>query len=73
MTGTDHYTLITADYPHYLCAKLEERLKGVAIFLNGAIGGMQSPGGVKVPDPATGRPAPEDSFLKAELIGRRIA
>jgi hypothetical protein len=66
-------TLITADYPHYLCAKLEERLKGVAIFLNGAVGGMQSPGGAKVPDPATGRPAPEDSFLKAELIGRRIA
>lgn len=66
-------TLITADYPHYLCAKLEERLKGVAIFLNGAVGGMQSPGGAKVPDPATGRPAPDDSFLKAEIIGGRIA
>jgi hypothetical protein len=66
-------TLITADYPHYLCAKLEERLGGVAIFLNGAVGGMQSPSDAKVPDPATGRPAPENSFLKAELIGRRVA
>ena len=66
-------TLITADYPDYLCAQLEQRLGGVAVFLNGAVGGMQSPLGAKVPDPATGRPAPENSFLKAELIGRRVA
>ncbi len=66
-------TLITADYPHFLCAELEQRLDGVAVFLNGAVGGMQSPLGAKVPDPATGRPAPENSFLKAELIGRRVA
>jgi len=45
----------------------------VAIFLNGAVGGMQSPLGAKVPDPATKRPAPENSFLKAEVIGRRVA
>jgi len=66
-------TLITADYPHYLCSELEQRLDGVAIFLNGAVGGMQSPLGAKVPDPATKRPAPENSFLKAEVIGRRVA
>jgi hypothetical protein len=65
--------LITADYPHYLCARLEQRFEGVAIFLNGAVGGMQSPLGATVPDPVTGRPAPENSFLKAELIGRRVA
>lgn len=66
-------TLITADYPHYLCAQLEQRFDGVAVFLNGAVGGMQSPLGAVVPDPASGRPAPENSFLKAELIGRRVA
>src|SRR5712692_7060303 len=66
-------TLITADYPYFLCAELEQRLDGVAVFLNGAVGGMQSPLGATVPDPATGRPAPENSFLKAEVIGRRVA
>jgi hypothetical protein len=66
-------TLITADYPHYLCAQLEQRFDGVAVFLNGAVGGMQSPLGAVVPDPVTGRPAPDNSFLKAELIGRRVA
>lgn len=66
-------TLITADYPHFLCSQIEQQFDGVAVFLNGAVGGMQSPLGATVPDPATGRPAPENSFLKAELIGRRVA
>jgi len=66
-------TLITADYAHFLCHQIEQRFDGVAVFLNGAVGGMQSPLGASVPDPATGRPAPENSFLKAELIGRRVA
>src|SRR5437016_10406492 len=66
-------TLITADYPRYLCEQIEQRFDGVAVFLNGAVGGMQSPLGASVPDPATNRPAPENSFLKAELIGRRVA
>jgi hypothetical protein len=66
-------TLITADYPHYLYEELEQRLDGVAVFLNGAVGGMQSPLGAQVPDPVSLRPAPENSFLKAELIGRRVA
>jgi hypothetical protein len=66
-------TLITADYPRFLCSQIEQQLDGVAVFLNGAVGGMQSPLGASVPDPATGRPAPENSFLKAEIIGRRVA
>ena len=66
-------TLITADYPYYLCEQIEQRFDGVAVFLNGAVGGMQSPLGTSVPDPATKRPAPENSFHKAELIGRRVA
>jgi hypothetical protein len=66
-------TLITADYPYYLCAALEQRFEGVAVFLNGAVGGMQSPLGANVTDPATARPAPENSFHKAELIGHKVA
>ncbi len=66
-------TLITADYAGYLYSRLEERLGGVAVLLVGAIGGMQSPLGAKVNDPATGQPAPDASFRKAELIGRRVA
>jgi len=66
-------TLITADYPHYLCTQLEQSLDGVAVFLNGAVGGMQSPLDAEVTNPLTGKPAPENSFYKAELIGRRVA
>ncbi|HKW96292.1 MAG TPA: hypothetical protein VJN43_01100 [Bryobacteraceae bacterium] len=66
-------TLITADYPHFLTTGLEARLGGVAVFVNGAVGGMQSPLGAVVPDGVTGKPAPENSFLKAEVIGRNVA
>jgi len=66
-------TEITADYAGYFYRRLEERLGGVAVLVVGAIGGMQSPLGAKVTDPATGQAAPDNSFRKAELIGRRVA
>jgi len=66
-------TLITADYLASFYARLEELGGGVAVFVNGAIGGMQSPLGAKVIDPETGRAAPENSFRMAEIIGRRVA
>jgi hypothetical protein len=66
-------TEITADYAGYFYTRLEERLGGVAVLLIGAIGGLQSPLGAKVMDPATGQPAPDNSFRKAELIGARVA
>jgi hypothetical protein len=66
-------TLVTADYPAHLYARLEELLGGVAVFINGAIGGMQSPLGTRIRDPATGADVPDGSFRKAELIGRRVA
>lgn len=66
-------TLITADYPFYLCLELERRFQGVAVFLNGAVGGMQSPLGAAIIDSASGQPAADDSFQKAEIIGRRVA
>ena len=64
---------ITADYPGYFYARLEAKLGGMAVLWNGAVGGMQSPLGAKVKDPATGSIAAENSFLKAEIIGHRIA
>ncbi len=66
-------TLITADYPYYLCNEVEQKFDGVAIFLNGAVGGMQSPLGATVIDTASGRPVEESTFQKAEIIGRGVA
>lgn len=65
-------TLLTADYSGYLCAELERRLGGTAVFVNGAVGGMQSPLGSTVKD-AQGRVIPETTFEKAEFIGKRVA
>ena len=66
-------TGITADYPGFFYKRLESMLGGMAVLWNGAVGGMQSPLGARVNDPATGSPAPENSFRKAEIIGQRIA
>ena len=66
-------TLITADYTGYLTRRLEGQLGGTAVFINGAVGGLQSTLGVKVKDPETGKTAPDNSFEKTELIGRRVA
>jgi hypothetical protein len=60
-------TQITADYSAALYKRLEERRGGLAVFVNGAVGGMQSPLGAKVGD------TPNNSFEKAERIGQRVA
>lgn len=60
-------TEITADYSGYLRAHLEQLLGGTAIFVNGAVGGMQSPLGAKFEN------IPDSSFEKAEHIGKRVA
>lgn len=36
-------TLLTADYPGPLCARVEEKTGGACLFLTGAIGGLMSP------------------------------
>jgi hypothetical protein len=66
-------TLITADYPFFLCNELEKEFAGVAVFLNGAVGGMQSPLGATVIDKTSGQPTSENTFRKAEIIGRSVA
>ena len=60
-------TLITSDYSGYLRDELETRLGGVAVFINGAVGGMQSPLGAKIDGVA------EESFAKAKFIGEHVA
>ena len=60
-------TEITADYSGYLRARLEQLLEGTAVFVNGAVGGMQSPLGAKFEN------IPDSSFEKAKHIGDRVA
>ena len=36
-------TLISADWPNYLCQKVESTLGGTCVLLNGALGGMVTP------------------------------
>ncbi|MBY0373301.1 MAG: hypothetical protein K2Q23_04860, partial [Bryobacteraceae bacterium] len=66
-------TLISADYLEAFYRKVETLRGGVAVFLNGAIGGMQSPLGAKIFDPLTLTAAPKDSFRFSEVIGEKLA
>ena len=66
-------TEVTADYAHWLCQYAEDRLGGTAIFFNGSIGKVSTLGEqVGVTDPATGAPAEDRSWKKAELIGTTL-
>jgi hypothetical protein len=60
-------TAITADYSGYLRDQLEKRLGGIAVFINGAVGGMQSPLNTKIEGVA------EATFEKARYIGEHVA
>ena len=63
-------TEISADYPHWLCDYLENRVGGMAIFFNGSIGKVSSLGSdVALQDPETGSLAADGSLRKAELLG----
>jgi hypothetical protein len=66
-------TLISADYVGAYYRVIETLRGGTAVFMNGAVGGMQSPLGATVIDPTTRAPAPPGSFRFAETIGERIA
>ncbi len=52
---------LTSDYVGYLCDKVEEKLGGVAVFMNGALGGMITPD------------TDEHTFEKAKEIGHTLA
>ena len=66
-------TQISADYPGFFYKRLEAKLGGMAVLWNGAVGGMQSPLGAKIKDPATDSIAAENSFRKTQILGERIA
>lgn len=66
-------TQISADYPGFFYKRLEATLGGMAVLWNGAVGGMQSPLGARIMDPATGSIAAERSFRKTQVLGERIA
>jgi hypothetical protein len=65
---------ITADYPHWVREYLERDYGGIAIFVSGSIGKVSALGeDVVLRDPKTGVAAPEGTWLKAELLGARLA
>lgn len=82
-------TFLTSDYPHFLRARLEERLGGTAVFFAGAVGGILGPltqfGEVdgkppwQIPlrdeecRPVEGGFAEHDTFDKARSIGCSVA
>jgi hypothetical protein len=67
-------TLITADYPHWLCQYVEDHGGGTAVFFNGSIGGLLSTLGDQVAllDPDTGQVAKDGTWKKAELFGNTV-
>jgi len=77
--------LITSDFPHYVREGLEkgifledslvmEGLGGIALYTNGAIGGlMTTPPDFELTDPLTGEAYTNPSFEKARVQGTNIA
>ncbi len=65
-------TLVTSDFPHYLRARMEERLGGTCVFLVGSIGGLMTPLGLSLTG-ADGKPVPADSLALAQAVGKRAA
>jgi hypothetical protein len=64
-------TLVTADFPHFLAARMESSLGGSCVFTVGAIGGLMTPLGVKLT--LDGAEVPRESFEHARWIGDRAA
>ena len=60
-------TLITADFPGYLCRKVEEHFGGAALFWNGAIGGLLTTTG-----PNTYANAKKIGYTVADIIDKKL-
>lgn len=65
--------LLTADFPHYLREAMEKQGTGPVVYVSGPLGGLLSPLHVTTIDPVTSKPAPDDSFRKAEVLGQKVA
>ncbi|NOZ86420.1 MAG: hypothetical protein GXP49_09135 [Deltaproteobacteria bacterium] len=69
--GSNH--LISADFPASLVSTLEEAYPGaVGIYWQGMVGGLMTPLGVEVKDD-NGKVLEENSFAKADRLGRLVA
>ena len=67
-------TEITADYPGWVCRRLEEQFGGVAVFFNRALGKVSTLGNqVALLDPLTARVAEDGGWRKPELLGATLA
>lgn len=53
-------TLITADFPKWVCDEIEENIGGITVYTSGALGGLLSP------------KWPESTFEGAEEYGRKV-
>lgn len=65
-------TLISADFPAALTARMEQEWGGIALYASGALGGQIGSGRVKLRDPDTGS-VPDSRVRLTELIGREVA
>jgi len=64
-------SLISADFPHALVARMEKDWGGVALYASGDLGGQIGSGRVRMTDPVTGE-RPHDRLRRAALLGDRI-
>jgi Ca2+-binding RTX toxin-like protein len=64
----DQNQAITADFVKWVIDETEAQLGGNALFINGAIGGLLSSS-----DPNILPALPDESFQKAEVLGREVA
>jgi hypothetical protein len=79
---SDENTAITSDFAHYLREGIEQGINwdsaqrdglgGMALYLNGTVGGLMTPLGITVTDP-DGVDHSAASFEKAEAIGLLVA
>ncbi|HET9480734.1 MAG TPA: hypothetical protein VFP98_03175, partial [Candidatus Polarisedimenticolia bacterium] len=65
-------SLISADFPWAVVARMEREWGGTALYASGALGGQIGSGRVKIQDPQTGE-KPKDRMKRAALIGDRVA
>jgi hypothetical protein len=66
-------TRVTADFCAPLLQRIEAERGGIALFVTGAIGGLMTPGGVRLLDPETGNEVPEDTWRHAEVLAENLA
>jgi hypothetical protein len=69
--GPDN-TLITADFPWAMIARLEQQFAGPVVLFSGAVGGLMAPPDHLFTD-AQGRELKEGDFAYAEAYGRAVA